>query len=38
MKGGIRAFSEPIGNRIVASQIKRERREKTKKIKQKINK
>jgi hypothetical protein len=38
LKGGVGAFSGPIGNRIAASQIQRERREKTKKIKQKINK
>jgi hypothetical protein len=39
MKGGVRAFSGSIGNRIVASQIKRERTQKeTEKVKRKMNK
>jgi hypothetical protein len=38
MKGGVRAFSGPIGNRNVTSQVKRERRQKaTQKIKHKRN-
>jgi hypothetical protein len=39
IKLGVRAFSGPFGNRIVAGQIKREKRQKeTQKVKQKMNK